>query len=120
MSRLLTNFLIDVLMFVATAVMSVSGLVIKLILPRRGLMHHGVGAPIDFLGLERFVWRDIHIWSGVALLLLLVLHIVLHWSVISSLFAKYIPNRALRLLIYLLFAIVVLLSLIPWLYVLIL
>ena len=47
---------------------------------------------VQFMGMMRRQWGDIHLWASIALLVLLILHIVLHWSMIDGFFKKSIKD----------------------------
>ena len=113
MKKMTVNIVIDVLMLVATSLLSFSGFLLEGILPHC----HGKGGVLKaFLGMGRHTWADIHLYSGIILVVLLVLHIVLHWSVIDGFFRKTIQNSTLRYLLYLFLLIVLVLGVIPWLF----
>lgn len=76
------------------------------------VVRHGV----TFLGMGRRIWHDIHLWSGIVIVVLLILHIVLHWKTINGFFKKQISNRALRYAVYALLLALVLIAAIPWLF----
>jgi hypothetical protein len=69
------NFIVDLLTLLAILLMTGTGLIMYFILPAgsggRGLVLWGLG---------RHDWGDIHFWSAVALAVLLVLHLALHWA----------------------------------------
>lgn len=90
----LVNYVLNTLLFVATTVLVFSGLMIsEVALPAFGLR----------LG-EGFAWRALHEQSGDAVLILLGLHVALHWKWIASTTGRYVvapivarwPRRARR------------------------
>lgn len=91
-------------MLAAMATVSGSGFLIDQVC-RRG---------VTFLGMGRRLWTDIHLWSGIVLVVLLVLHIVLHWKMVDGFFRKVIPNCALRYAAYALLLALVLITVVPW------
>lgn len=93
-------------MLVAMATVSLSGFLLEEVC-RRG---------VTFWGLGRRIWADIHLWAGIVLVALLVLHIALHLKVIDGFFCKYIKNRVLRYVVYLTLLALVLVTTIPWLF----
>ena len=106
MNKLKTNIIIDILMLAAMATVSGSGYLLDEVV-RRG---------VKFLGMSRGVWRDIHLWSGIIIVVLLILHIVCHWSTINGFFKKHIPNAIARYAVYMLLLALVLIASIPWLF----
>ncbi len=105
--RLLKNIVTDLLMFVAMLLTSISGFLIKFIIRRNSDVSH-------ILGMGRSVWRDIHIWAGVVLLVLLVVHIVQHWRMVDACVCKYITNKSARMVLYMLLAIMLSATVLPW------
>lgn len=121
MKRLRTNIVIDLAMLLTMALLSLSGWIIKIIMPSRGGMHHRGGYSVghEVLGLTRHTWRDIHLWAGIAIIVLLIIHIVLHWSTISAFFQKHLPNRIARFMFYALLLILSAATALPWVYIMI-
>ncbi|MBQ5701638.1 MAG: DUF4405 domain-containing protein [Alistipes sp.] len=106
MNKLKTNIIIDVLLLASMAVVSSSGYLLDEVV-RRG---------VTFMGMGRRTWIDIHLWSGVIIVVLLVLHIIFHWKTINGFFTKHIPNKALRYTTYAILLALVLITAIPWLF----
>jgi hypothetical protein len=57
---------------------------------------YGRNVELYFLSLNRHEWGTIHLVIGYIFLVLLVLHIILHWSLIVSIYQKLILNRSAR------------------------
>lgn len=114
MNRLKQNIIVDVAMLLAMAVTSISGWVIKFFVRSGGGARNPLAAR-EFMGLDRHDWRDIHLWAGVVLVVLLVVHIALHWSTISAFFMREIPNRVVRTTLYVVMLVVVAATTLPWL-----
>lgn len=82
------NFIIDALAFTAGIFLFSTGCILRFVLiPGSGGMHgagHGVHASersVTLLwGLTRHQWGSIHFWIAIAFLVLLSLHIFLHWN----------------------------------------
>ena len=110
MNKLKTNIIIDVAMMIAFAAMSVTGYIMEIMPTCQGGRGHG--API--LGMGRHEWGDIHLWSAIAVLVFLLLHIILHWSMVDAFFKKSIKNKTLRLLFYLFLIAITLAAFVPW------
>ena len=111
-----TNIIIDLAMFLAMAVTSISGIVIKIIAPLRRVAHEEWvrDAASWVLSCGRRMWGKIHLWAGVVLLVLLVLHIILHWSAIDGFFKKHIASSAWRTTLYFILFVLLILSVVPW------
>ncbi|MDY7110369.1 MAG: DUF4405 domain-containing protein [Planctomycetota bacterium] len=69
------NFIVDLLTLLTILTMIGTGLIMYFTLPpgsgSRGLILWGLG---------RHEWGDVHFWASVALGVLLILHVALHWS----------------------------------------
>jgi len=70
------NYIIDFLLSVSFIVLAVSGLVIFFFLPS-GVRQGGFQ---EFFGIEKNVWTNVHNWSGIIFILLILLHFILHWQ----------------------------------------
>jgi hypothetical protein len=75
------NFSLDAVMFAVFFVVSLSGLIAWLFLPSggyRGGRNPFYGATL--LNLSRHEWNDVHLWTGLAIIALALLHLALHWQ----------------------------------------
>lgn len=101
------------------ALLSTSGWILKIIHPHKGGMQNKGMRSIasEIMGLERCEWRDIHMWAGIIILVLILLHIMLHWNIIITFFNKNIPNSTTRFILYVLLFILSAISILPWIYV---
>ena len=116
-NRLKTNIIIDLVMFLAMAVTSISGIVIKLIAPlRRTAESEWVreAAMWFFQVWNRRTWAHIHLWAGVIVMVLLVVHIALHWQTVDGFFKKHIENKSLRTSLYMVLLLLLIISVVPW------
>ena len=111
-----TNIIIDLAMFLAMAVTSISGVVIKVVAPLRRVAHEAWVRDVAswVLSCGRRMWANIHLWAGVVLLVLLVLHIIFHWATIDGFFRKQIKSNTWRITLYLVLFVLLLLSVLPW------
>jgi hypothetical protein len=105
MNKSKANFIIDVLMFIVMMTMAGQGFLLEYVLVhgREVPGKYGFNADLYFFGLDRHAWGDIHLVLGFILLGLLVLHIVLHWQMISVMYRRLITNSKSRRIITLLF-----------------
>lgn len=79
MRRNMLNFLVDAVTLLTIFAMVATGLVIRFVLlPGTGGRHGGRG--LVLWGMGRHDWGDLHFWVSVALGVLLVIHVALHWS----------------------------------------
>ena len=116
-NRLKVNIIIDLVMFLAMAVTSISGIVIKLIAPlRRTAESEWVreAAMWFFQVWNRRTWAHIHLWAGVTVMVLLVAHIALHWQTVDGFFKKHIENKSLRTSLYMVLLLLLIISVVPW------
>jgi hypothetical protein len=95
MKRTTLNFIVDLLAFVDLLFMAATGAILKWALPPGTGGGHGYGyrggrgsAPADqireLFGLGRHDWGDIHAILGAVFILLILVHVVLHWTWITS------------------------------------
>lgn len=78
MRRSSLNLLIDALATLVMLALIATGLVVRYILPA-GSGGHGRGGGLVLWGLDRHGWGDVHFWLAVAIGVLMVLHVALHW-----------------------------------------
>jgi hypothetical protein len=93
------NFIIDAVMFILMGILAGLGLLIKYVLlsgTERWLKYER-NVELTFWGLDRHQWGAIHLWIAIALTALLVLHIILHWSMIVCLYKKLMGNKTSRI-----------------------
>lgn len=96
------NLLINVAAFILFMLLASTGLLMWLQLPPG----HGY---LTVWGMNRHAWGDIHFWIAVIFLVLISVHLILHWSWIKSmLFSKSkkpmsLKNKVMILLIILAF-----------------
>jgi len=79
MRRNTLNFLIDTLALLGLFVLIATGLVIRFVLPPGTGGRHG-GHGLQLWGMGRHDWGDVHFWTSVIVGVLLLIHLVLHWS----------------------------------------
>ncbi|TKJ36274.1 MAG: hypothetical protein CEE38_12730 [Planctomycetes bacterium B3_Pla] len=98
MTRSKLNLITDGLMLLCMAAIAGIALLIKFVLvpgyQRREI--YGRNVELLFCGLGRHRWGTVHLYIGLILIALLVLHIVLHWASIVAIFCKVIPNPLTR------------------------
>jgi len=97
MRKATRNYILALIMFLLALFQTVSGFVLWLVLPGggygyRGGRGEGVGTGATFLW-SRDTWIDIHDWVAVALLVILVVHLVLHWRWIVYMTKKYVGQK---------------------------
>ena len=86
MRRVQLNAIINIIGFVAFAVLAVTGLVELILLPPgTGGLGSGRGPSVTVLGLGRHGWGDLHNVAGIVFLGVVGLHLILHWRWIKCL-----------------------------------
>jgi cytochrome b561 len=96
--RRFTNYFLDLLLLLSIIGTLISGYILWFILPR-GIGEHGYimcqqhgeglsGNYYTVLNWHRYTWIDIHNWISVFILVLIVLHIIMHWSWIVGICKK--------------------------------
>lgn len=77
MKRTLLNYWIAVAMFALMLGIALIGVLLGFVIPRG----EGFSASRKQLwGMGRHDWGNVHLWLAIAFLVVLVVHIVLHWS----------------------------------------
>ncbi|MDX9881626.1 MAG: DUF4405 domain-containing protein [Prolixibacteraceae bacterium] len=91
------NMSIDILMLLLMMPLAGIGFLIKYVLvpgSKRNELYGG-GIDLEFWGLDRHEWGQIHFIISIVLLVLLVLHIIFHWKMIVCIFRRMVPNKVL-------------------------
>ena len=95
MRRATLNFVVDVISFIDLLCLAFTGLIIKWILPPGTggygrLLHEGRGRIEieEFWAMTRHEWGDIHFYLAALFVLLMAVHIFLHWTWIKSYFTS--------------------------------
>ena len=95
MKRVNTNFIVDLSGFIVFLGLVFTGIIMRYILPPgsggrgfRGGRSGEEAAKKVFLSLSRHEWGDIHFYLSVAIVLLMLLHITLHFNWIKAYFKK--------------------------------
>jgi len=85
-----TKFILDFILLLSVSFILVSGYILWFVLPRGigmygdprcGMQGLGIsGTYWNVLGWNRYGWIEVHNWASVALLVIILLHIILHWG----------------------------------------
>ncbi|MFC2151041.1 DUF4405 domain-containing protein [Bacteroidota bacterium] len=104
------NFVIDAIMFILMGIIAGLGLLIKYVLlpGTERWVKFGRNVDMTFWGFDRHDWGTIHFILGITLVVLLILHIILHWKVIICLYKNIIKRKAVRIACALSFTIITL------------
>jgi hypothetical protein len=84
MKRSDLNFTIDALAFIGLVLLIVTGLIMRFVLPPFKGGHRGETGPSLLWGWDRHQWGDFHFWIAAGLMVVLVVHLFLHWKWIVS------------------------------------
>ena len=92
------NLSIDIIMLLLLMPLAGIGFLIKYVLIP-GIQRnerYGAGVELEFWGLTRHQWGSIHLIISIVFLVLLLLHIILHWKMIVGIFKRMVPDKVLR------------------------
>jgi len=85
-------FWVDIVNFIVSLGLVISGILIKYVLPRGsgrprggGAGFHGGREVITWLGMDRHEWGEIHFWLGIIFAVLVIIHLTQH--------ARWIKNQ---------------------------
>ena len=73
MKRDSVNFILNLVSFLNLLGLAISGLIIAL--PHEHGPQEG-----KILGMGRGQWGDLHLWLGIAFVVLMLVHLILHWD----------------------------------------
>lgn len=98
MKKTKVNFVINAIMFLCMSAIVGIGFLIKYNLVSGQARWVIYGRPVElyWFGLDRHQWGYIHLLLGFVLSVLLVVHLVLHWTLIKSVYKKIIALKAIR------------------------
>lgn len=83
------NFWLDITVLTGFVGSALTGILLWLILP-----HERGSDSTAFWGITRSSWVDIHDWVSLGVLVVLVVHIVIHWTWISAVARRYFTKLA--------------------------
>lgn len=92
------NLTIDVIMLMLLIPLAGIGFLMKYVLisgSERNVIY-GNNVDLEFLGLSRHQWGSIHLTLSIIFLILLFLHIILHWKLIVCVFQQTVKLRTIR------------------------
>ena len=88
------NYILFVLLFLLGLFQGLSGFVMWLALPHGGGQGRGGSVSTEtFWALSRDDWRNLHDWVAVALLVILIIHLILHWKWIIYVTKSYFVKK---------------------------
>ncbi len=91
MRKATRNYILAVILFVLGLFQTVSGFILWFGLARGGGQGRGLGGgtATTFWSLTRDTWIDFHSWIAVALMVIIIIHLILHWKWIVYLTKSY-------------------------------
>ena len=92
MRKATRNYVLALIMALLALFQAVAGFVLWLVLPGGGGYGGGRGAGGTFLW-SRGIWLDLHNWVGVALVVIVVVHVILHWGWIVRMTRSYLSQK---------------------------
>jgi Domain of unknown function (DUF4405) len=84
MKRSDLNFIIDAFAFIGLVALVVTGLIMRFVLPPFQGGRVGEIGPSMLWGWDRHQWGDVHFWIATGLMVILVVHLFLHWKWIAT------------------------------------
>ena len=101
MKKAKVNLVIDALLLLCIAAILGIGLLMKYVLVPgyKRLEIYERNVELFFGGFDRHQWGTVHLVIGLVFLVLLVLHIILHWRLIVEIYRRLIPNGLMRWII---------------------
>ena len=102
------KLVVDVLMFLCMAVLGGLGFLMKYVLlsGQEAQVAYGAKVEVYFLGLGKHEWGAIHLIIAFVLLGLLLLHIILNWKPIVSMYQRLVGGQRVRKIVTAVFIIV--------------
>ena len=107
MDRTKLNYIVDALMFIAIVATGFIGILLGYFIPTGNVPP----AQKYLWSLHRHDWGEIHLYLSLALLVLFVLHIILHWAWIKTATERYLRKKSM---LWAILAVPVLLLLVVW------
>ncbi len=93
------NLIIDGVLLLLLLAMAGIGFLIKYVLlpgVQRNL-RYGSDVDLVFAGMDRHQWGTVHLIISLLFVSLVILHIILHWKLVVSLFRRMVPGRGARI-----------------------
>ena len=104
-NKMLLNIVIDFVMLIAMALVSISGFILEIVIPSRHAVKFQGVTPwsSQLLGLGRHDWGEIHLWAGIVLVILLTIHFLLHINIVSAFVKKKCEPYTTNIALYFIF-----------------
>lgn len=97
MKKSTANFIINAILFLCMAAITGIGFLIKYVLipGSERWEKYGQNVELSVWGMDRHEWAYIHLIIGFVILALVVLHIVLHWSMVICVYHRLFKKKAI-------------------------
>ena len=92
MKKKTQNYFLFIILFSLGLFQAVSGFVLWFALPHSGGGGRGSGSIATFWALSRDTWISLHDWVSVLLVIVVILHIILHWTWIVHMTKSYFKS----------------------------
>jgi hypothetical protein len=91
MRKATRNYILFFILFLLGLFQAMSGFILWFGLARGGGQGRGWGGgtATTFWSLSRHTWTDVHSWVALALLVMIIIHIILHWHWIVRMTKSY-------------------------------
>jgi hypothetical protein len=91
------NAFVDVMAFFPFVITAITGIIIWIFMPFGGTLRNRGGAfgQQFFLGIARHTWLDVHTYLGLIFIVLVAVHLILHWDYIKGL-PRLLKRKQLR------------------------
>lgn len=102
------NLIIDAIMLILLMIVAGLGLLIKYVLVpgfKRQILYDS-DVELYYMGLTRHEWGSIHLWLSLIFIALMLIHIILHWKMITCIFKQMVSGKVSRTIIAILVAII--------------
>jgi hypothetical protein len=91
-NKWLINYILFVFLLLLGLIQAISGFLLWLVIPG-GHRGFGIGQINgDFLW-SRYTWIEIHDWTALALVVMVIIHIILHWKWITKATKQLLGNK---------------------------
>jgi hypothetical protein len=79
MKKWVVHYSLFIILLISGLIQAVSGFLLWLVIPggHRGFGLHGAGTQVLW---SRYTWIEIHDWDALALVIIVIIHIILHWK----------------------------------------
>ncbi len=93
--KIKTNIYTNILSFIALLILAITGFILWFVIPKGNLYQGGRNTDNTniILGLDRHDWVNIHNYVSLIFVILMLIHLILHWSWIKNLPKLFKQNK---------------------------